>query len=529
MKQGSKKGEATGGISFLGLYMRNLNANLLGIIVIMALNFCTPLEFFKTTRVLILNRGGWEIFPFLIAFLLLLLGYAQYRVQGPVRNLAALIHGGSAVPEHIAQKGKQRLLNLPFIVILINLGAYIIIPALIVTAFYLFLEASLRTCLFLFIRAFMIGLVTAFLSFFLIEDHVRKTLIPFFFPEGRLAHVDGTIRISILRRIRLLNGAGTVNPMVILLATLAFILWETQGGSVPAAEVVREILIFSLVLCGIFIVIAFRLNLLVGRSILSPIEEMLGVVDRVKMGDFTQRIAVTTNDELGVLGDAGNAMIQGLADRERIRETFGKYVSPEIRDQILAGRIPVNGERREATLLFSDLRAFTSYVEETAPEEVIRSMREYFTAMQGAIRKHGGLVLQYVGDEIEAVFGVPIQDGDHAEHALLAAIEMRKSLEKLNGERVRQGKIPFRHGIGIYTGTVLAGNTGSDDRLSYTLIGNTVNLASRIQGLTKDLQWDILVSRETVEKLGRPFQLHGESARVIQGYSMPVTVYRLME
>ena len=106
---------------------------------------------------------------------------------------------------------------------------------------------------------------------------------------------------------------------------------------------------------------------------------------------------------------------------------------------------------------------------------------------------------------------------------------MRKSLEELNGDRERQGKMPFRHGIGIYTGIVLAGNTGSEDRLSYTLIGNTVNLASRIQGLTKDLQWDILVSKETVDKLGPSFNLHEESPRKITGYSVPVTVYRLLE
>jgi len=529
MGQKATETKAAGGISFLGLYLQNLTANLLGIIIIIALNLCTPLEFFETTRMLILTQGGWKLFLVFIPLLLLLLGYAQYRVQVPMRELALLIHQGSPLPEGLAQKGKQRLLNLPFLIILINLGAYVIMPALVVIAFYLFRDASLKTCLFLFARAFMIGLVTAFLAFFLIEDHARKALIPFFFPEGRLARTEGTIRVSILRRIRLLNGAGTINPMIILLATLAFVLWETQGGAVPARELVREILIFCLVLCAIFIVIAFRLNVLVGRSILSPIGEMLGVVDRVKVGDFSQRIAVTSNDELGILGDAGNDMIQGLADRERIREAFGKYVTPEIRDQILAGRIPVDGERREATLLFSDLRAFTSYVEENTPEEVIRSMREYFTAMQGAIRKHRGLVLQYVGDEIEAVFGVPIQDRSHADHALLAALEMRKSLTELNEARVAQGKTPFRHGIGIYTGTVLAGNTGSEDRLSYTLIGNTVNLASRIQGLTKDLHWDILVSRETVEKLGRSFLLQEESSRTIKGYSVPVTVHKLLD
>ena len=528
MEQAQKKAEAAEGISLLGLYLRNLNANLLGILIITVLNFCTPLEFFKAAKVLVLTQGGWKIFVFVIPFVLLLLGYAQHRVQRPIKNLAVLISKGGPIPEDMARKGKKRLLNLPFIIILINLVTYIVMPALIVTVFYLFRDASIRTCLFLFVRAFMIGLVTASLSFFLIEGHARKTLIPFFFSEGRLAQMEGTVGISILRRIRLLNGAGTINPMVILLTTLAFISWETRGSSLPAAELAREIFIFSLVLCGIFIVIALRLNVLVGHSILRPIGAMLGVVGRVKEGDFTRRIHVSSNDELGVLGDAGNDMIRGLADRERIMETFGKYVTPEIRDQILAGRIPVKGERREATLLFSDLRAFTSYVEENNPEEVILSMREYFTAMQGAIRKHQGLVLQYVGDEIEAVFNVPVEDRNHAENALRAAIEMRKSLEKLNSERVSRGKIPFRHGIGITTGSVLAGNTGSEDRLSYALIGNTVNLASRIQGLTKDLQWDILVSQETVQKLSRTFSLHEESPQNIKGYSLPVTVYKVM-
>ncbi len=528
MEQAHKKAEAAEGISLQGLYIRNLNANLLGILIVMALNLCTPLEFFKTTREFILTQGGWKVFLFLIPFLLLLVGCTQSRVQRPIRNLAELIKGGDTIPPNVAWKGKQRLLNLPFLIILVNLAGYIIVPFLFVTILYLHLDASLRTCLFLIVRAFMIGLVAAFLSFFLIEDHARKTLIPFFFPEGRLAQVDGTLRISILRRIRLLNGAGTVNPMVILLTTLAFILWETRGSAATASGLMGEIFLFSLILCGIFIVIAFRLNVLVGHSILRPVEAMLGVMERVREGDLTQRIPVSSNDELGILGDAGNDMIRGLAERERIKETFGKYVTPEIRDRILAGRIPVNGERREATLLFSDLRAFTSYVEENDPEEVILSMREYFTAMQRAIRKHQGLVLQYVGDEIEAVFNVPIQDRNHAENALRASIEMRESLEELNGKRATQGKPPFRHGIGIYTGTVLAGNTGSEDRLSYALIGNTVNLASRIQELTKDLQWDILASKETVEKIGRTFTLQEESPRTIKGYSMPVTVYKVL-
>lgn len=166
-------------------------------------------------------------------------------------------------------------------------------------------------------------------------------------------------------------------------------------------------------------------------------------------------------------------------------------------------------------------------MEENEPEEVIRSLRSYFTAMRHAIRKHQGLVLQYVGDEIEAVFGVPLPYAGHADKAIEAAIEMRKNLERLNVGRTKIGKPPFRHGIGIHTGEVLAGNTGSTDRLSYTLIGRTVILASRIEQLTKRIPCDILISEETVKRLTNPYSLTKSLPQSIQGYSKPVTVYSI--
>jgi class 3 adenylate cyclase len=141
---------------------------------------------------------------------------------------------------------------------------------------------------------------------------------------------------------------------------------------------------------------------------------------------------------------------------------------------------------------------------------------------------HQGLVLQYVGDEIEAVFGVPLSYEDHADRAVLAAFEMRRSLEELNGTRMKQGKTPFSHGIGIHTGLVLAGNTGSEDRLSYALIGDTVNLASRIEQLTKAFRCDILVSEETAKRLDISFQMKAENPQMVKGYSKPLSVYRVL-
>lgn len=286
--------------------------------------------------------------------------------------------------------------------------------------------------------------------------------------------------------------------------------------------------IFILVLTFIIIIVGILLSLGFSTYFSRPIRKLNESTKALGMGDLNQRVNIKRNDELGDLGSAFNKMVEGLAEREMIRETFGKYVTPEIRDEILSGNIPLDGDRRTATVLFADLRNFTPYVEDNSPEEVINSMRTYFTAMQKAISLHDGLVLQYVGDEIEAVFGVPLRYEDHAEKAVMAAFEMRKRLEELNKTRIEKGLTPFKHGIGIHTGEVLAGNTGSEDRLSYTLIGDTVNLGSRIQDLTKEFKCDILASEETVKMLSRKFQMKKKSPRILKGYSKAMVVYEII-
>ena len=246
---------------------------------------------------------------------------------------------------------------------------------------------------------------------------------------------------------------------------------------------------------------------------------------RIREGDYDARIQVVSNDEIGVLGDSGNAMIHGLAERKTLRTAFGRYVTPEIRDEILSGRIPLEGERREGTVMFADLENFTPFVENNPPEEVMRSMRTYFTRMQQAIRSQRGLVIQFAGDEIEAVFGVPVYFETHGDAAVRAALEMRAALEILNRERTAQGKTVFAHGIGIHSGSVLAGNSGSEEQSAYSLIGNTVNVAARIEGLTREVGCDILVSEETVKQPERSAS-HGTTA-ALPGEGVQQTHYRL--
>jgi adenylate cyclase len=511
-----------------GLYLRNLGANLLGSAIVAGLNMFTPLEAFRSQRLFIVSQGGWIRLALLEIMIVFVGGFTQYLIQTPLSTYLRSTQAKEEIERSLTEKAKRRLLNMPVLIGLADLGMWLVLPPLFFGSFHFFRIMVLNELLFVFFRAIMVGLIASAIAFFLIEEYSRKYLVPILFPHGRLAAVPGTLKLPILRRIRALYAAGTVIPMVILVGTLFFILRQMDETAMDARAFGQEFLIFSVFLCSIFVIMALRMNFLVGRSISDPLEKMLKVIGLVREGKFGERVPVLSNDEIGVLGDAGNDMIDGLVEREMIRETFGKYVTPEIRDEILSGRIPLDGERRTATVLFADLRDFSPYVEAHSPEDVVRSIRAYFTAMQKAISLHNGLVLQYVGDEIEAVFGVPLQDENHARMAVEAALEMRRNLEELNRERAREGLAPFRHGVGIHTGEVLAGNTGSEDRLSYGLIGNTVNLASRIQDLTKHFGCDILASEETVERLRDPFRLEKETPLKVKGLSQVITVYRVL-
>ena len=197
-----------------------------------------------------------------------------------------------------------------------------------------------------------------------------------------------------------------------------------------------------------------------------------------------------------------------------------------MRDEILAAGVRLEGHRREVTILFSDLRDFTPWVESHPAEEVVRDINDYFTLMEGAIRAHGGLVLQFIGDEIEAVFGAPVEEPRHADNAVAAALDMCRRLETWNESRRAAGAIMLRHGIGIHTGEVIAASIGSPERLSYALVGDPVNLASRIQGLTKEVGGEVLVSGDTVRRLQDRVALEPLPAVRMKGRMAEVEVYR---
>jgi class 3 adenylate cyclase len=239
----------------------------------------------------------------------------------------------------------------------------------------------------------------------------------------------------------------------------------------------------------------------VARSISNPIRRLTWGTKCVAEGDLSQKIEISTKNEIGDLAQSFNEMTEGLKERNFIKETFGKYLSEEIRDEVLSGRIPLDGEFKEVTVMFADLRGFTTMTEVNDPKMIVTVMNSYFESMGEAIQAEGGLILQFLGDEIYAVFGAPVNRHDHPVRAFRAALEMSRQLMTLNTHLATQGKPTLQHGIGLHTGQVVAANIGSPDRLSYLLVGDTVNLASRLQGLTKEHGVEIILSQETLSHL----------------------------
>ena len=267
----------------------------------------------------------------------------------------------------------------------------------------------------------------------------------------------------------------------------------------PTRELERTVLYISLAaLAG-----ALLAALWIARGVSRPLQQLADHTKLVAAGDYTRHIELPREDELGQLADAFNHMTVGLAERDRVRDLLGKVVSPEIATQLLQSDLKLGGEEREVTILFSDLRDFTTLSERLAPMAVLALLNRYLDRMSAIIEQHGGVIDKYIGDAIMALFGAPVALADAPERAIAAARDMVRALDTLNQELAAEGQPVLAFGIGINTARVVAGNMGSNTRLNYTVIGDGVNLASRLEGLTKDPAYGtaIIVSDATLQAM----------------------------
>jgi class 3 adenylate cyclase len=507
----------SGRLSILGI---SLPANLLGALVTYGyFRFIDHAAFTLTRR-----PGAIEIVYFIVFFGGLVI--AGYRLGS---RWTRFLSGGPPPEGPAGDDVRRRVGQIPWVIAGVTLLGWVL-AGLIWGVLWPVLSGTFDPA-FSLRMVFGISVIAGFAAtafvFFAVEQQWRRRL-PKFFPEGGLTQVRGVPRLPVRVRLLVIFVLISVVPVSVLGVLARNRAREALAAPPQVADaIVANMLVSVGFLAVAAIAVAVVLALYVSRSVAEPLATLESAMVAVERGRLDTRSPVVSNDEIGRLTEGFNRMVRGLQEREFMRETFGKYVSEEIRDEILAGRIALQGEPREVTILFADIRDFTPWVEASDPRAVVRDLNSYFTEMDTAIRAHGGLVLQYIGDEIEAVFGAPVAKPGHAEHAVRAAQEMRRRLAVWNAARARLGQPPLRNGIGIHTGTVLAGNIGSADRLSYALVGDAVNLASRLQSLTKELNADVLVSGTTRSQIDGELPLTPLPAVKVKGRTAEVEVYAL--
>jgi adenylate cyclase len=236
---------------------------------------------------------------------------------------------------------------------------------------------------------------------------------------------------------------------------------------------------------------------LIARGVTLPIRRVVEALEKVAGGDYSVTVGVRRADEIGQLATAVDGMTTGLMERDRARELLGKMVSQQVATELLGRRLELGGEERVVTVLFADIRGFTRMSQNMPPGELVSVLNSYLTALSNVVEKHSGIVDKYIGDAIMAVFGAPIPQPDHAVRAVRAALAMHRSLDDLKKALVERGRPRVEFGIGINTAAVVVGNMGSARRVNYTVIGEGVNLAARVEKLTREYDVPIIVTQST--------------------------------
>lgn len=298
-----------------------------------------------------------------------------------------------------------------------------------------------------------------------------------------------------------------------------------QAELAPSRELERVMLAISLAALLAASVAAWTL----AQGVSRPVQELAAHTGRVARGDYTTRIALDRADELGQLATAFNDMTSGLAERDRVRDLLGKVVSPEIATQLLHSGVALGGEDRIVTVLFCDLRHFTSLSERLEPQAALGLLNRYLDRMSTVIESRGGVIDKYIGDAIMALFGAPVHHAQAADQAVATARDMVTALATLNQELAAEGQPTLAFGIGINTARVVAGNMGSKSRLNYTVIGDGVNLASRLEGLTREPSYatPVILSEATVRALATPVSTRELGLVTVKGKVEPVRIFAL--
>ena len=430
-------------------------------------------------------------------------GFVLARVLRRLRPLKAWI-GGDRTSEKTAEAWHLAV-NLPVELIRKDFFVPILVTIAVVIASVAILSLSWLAFFPITIAALLIAAYAGTLHYLALELAMRPILFDI------NAALDTPVRIdrpAVPLRVKLLGSL----PLINVITGMVVAALTSDGGGTDALGVAVLIALF------VSFTVSFELTVLLSRSILRPIEDLEAATERIRQGRFDEHVAVTTSDEFGELSSAFNQMVDGLAERERLREAFGTYLDEEVAQHLISEDFEPGGQEVEVSLVFCDVRDFTTAAAESDAPEVVARLNELFECIVPIVARHRGHIDQFIGDAVLAVFGAPDRIPQHADRAVQCAVELARTINS----RLPGG---FQVGVGVNSGSVVAGSIGGAGRLSFSVIGDAVNLAARVESATRETGDSVLITGETRALLSETIEVESRGEREIRGYDRRVELY----
>jgi adenylate cyclase len=432
-------------------------------------------------------------------------------LRAPLRAFAA----GEALPPGIAARARRRVINLPWWAVgLCGPGWLLCIPAFLITLGQAAEPLDARIYAHLPISFLISGMIATTHAFFGIELLTQRLLFPVVFATERAWMVPGTAALS-------LRARG--------------LLWAISAGVCPIASLMLLALVpqpetpaFVAAVGGLGIAFGLVTAWLVGRVVTEPIHELRRAAQAVGGGDLGVRVDLARADEFGPLIDEFNGMVAGLREKARVEENFGRHVGHAVARRIMERDRDLGGIVEQVTVMFVDIRDFTARSSRSTPQDIVALLNLFLGEMVDVVeQRHGGIVNKFLGDGLMALYWEGSGRADHADAAVAAGCEMFARLDRINETLAKRGTPPIAIGIGIHTGPAVIGSIGSPHRMEFTAIGDTVNVASRVESLTKVVGAPLLLTEATREALRKPLALEALLAQPVKGQAEPIAIYRL--
>ena len=412
------------------------------------------------------------------------------------------------------QQDQRKVINSPWAIVTIGcIGWFLCIPVFLLAMYLSPRPIHSHVSIHLPISFVIAGMIAVAQSLFVAELCSLRLLHPVFFPNGGAANVEGGHSLTIARKGLVWAISVIVCPVISLLLLII------------APQNVDWIILFAFAVSTVAITFGLASAWLMAQLITEPVSQLRHAAQRVAKGDFNAKVHLSRADDFGPLIDEFNRMVTGLSEKQFLQKTFGLHVGETAAKEILSSETGQVGDQRVVTVMFADLRNFTLLGSRLPPQEVVKILNLFLTEMVEIIERNHGMVNKFLGDGLMALFGAAGESGTHAADALSAAKEMSAAMSRVNmHQELINSDVSLAIGIGIHTGSAVVGSIGSPTRLEYTAIGDTVNVASRIESLTKPLGEPILISRSTQDLIEEKVKFKAFAPQMVKGKTQPIEV-----